>query len=234
MTASTTIQNESATTLRSWVYGGLAKGQTEAHVLEVLHTYVKGMDAYYATCEAEANVVGWASEKRALRLLYAEVLRVQKGEGIDASPAGKADWPAPFIAPAPVASPVPAGSLPNGTYTVVMGGEYRTIRLRDDWRDDAPAGSQVAQFLSGSDNTNDFTGFAFVTGRTARVWKKWGGAAVLGDALNVLLAAGTEERAAMGEAYALASGRCWRCNRVLTVPASIHRGLGPDCATKVA
>ena len=35
------------------------------------------------------------------------------------------------------------------------------------------------------------------------------------------------------EAYALLSSRCARCNRTLTVPASIHRGLGPECAQKM-
>jgi hypothetical protein len=25
---------------------------------------------------------------------------------------------------------------------------------------------------------------------------------------------------------------CYRCGRTLTVPASVHRGLGPECARK--
>ena len=35
-----------------------------------------------------------------------------------------------------------------------------------------------------------------------------------------------------GEAYALESANCFRCGRKLTVPVSIHRGLGPECASK--
>ena len=34
------------------------------------------------------------------------------------------------------------------------------------------------------------------------------------------------------EAYAIGSGKCACCGRTLTVPASVHRGLGPDCAKK--
>lgn len=34
-------------------------------------------------------------------------------------------------------------------------------------------------------------------------------------------------------AYALESGRCSRCDRELTVPASIHQGYGPECVKYV-
>ncbi|MDE1971441.1 MAG: hypothetical protein KGI50_07750, partial [Patescibacteria group bacterium] len=35
-----------------------------------------------------------------------------------------------------------------------------------------------------------------------------------------------------GLAYALKETKCCRCGRDLTVPASIHAGLGPGCARK--
>jgi len=37
----------------------------------------------------------------------------------------------------------------------------------------------------------------------------------------------------LAEAHALSSGNCLACLRTLTVPASIHRGLGPDCAARL-
>ena len=37
---------------------------------------------------------------------------------------------------------------------------------------------------------------------------------------------------AAGLAFALREGACYRCGRTLTVPASVHRGLGPECARK--
>lgn len=36
-----------------------------------------------------------------------------------------------------------------------------------------------------------------------------------------------------GGAQVLHEGRCGRCGRVLTVPASILSGFGPECATKI-
>lgn len=36
-----------------------------------------------------------------------------------------------------------------------------------------------------------------------------------------------------GKEYAMKSGRCWRCNRKLTVPSSIESGIGPECASKI-
>lgn len=217
---------------RDMAYGALAKGQTPAQVLTTLTTYVAEMENWASgtTAKYQERKAEWAPEKAGLRVLYAEVQRIGRGEAIDASPAAATRTEAgPDQGRAKTA-------LPNGTYTVAFpDGEHRTIRLQDDWRDDAPAGSQVAQFLSGTDNTNDFTGFAFVSGRNARVWRKWADSAARSvEALNVLLRADLDGAKAMGEAYALTSGRCWRCNRLLTVPASIHRGLGPDCATKVA
>lgn len=35
-----------------------------------------------------------------------------------------------------------------------------------------------------------------------------------------------------GMAYALESNHCYRCGKLLTVPASINAGLGPDCASR--
>lgn len=129
-------------------------------------------------------------------------------------------------------------SIPNGTYTVVFSGtEFlednvrRTIRLRSaDWATDLPAGSQVAEFLSGSDNETDFTGFAFVVKGRPRVWKRYRDDSKVRAALDFLLEGGLDKARESGYTYALASSRCFRCGHKLTVPASIHRGLGPVCA----
>lgn len=129
---------------------------------------------------------------------------------------------------------VVTSTVPDGTYTVVRSsGEYRTLRLRSaDWATDLPAGSQVAEFLSGPDNGLDFTGFAFVVKGRMRVWKKYRDDSEVVQALQALLTADEQERSDMGFAYALKSERCYLCGHKLTVPASIHRGLGPVCAGK--
>jgi hypothetical protein len=129
---------------------------------------------------------------------------------------------------------VGAHVIPDGTYTVVAPtelGEHVTLRLRPaTWAKDLPAGSQVVEFLSGPDNEHDFTGFGFIVKGKPRIWKRYrdGGRPVI--ALHLLLDMQEDNVREAGHTYALASGRCYRCNRTLTVPASIHRGLGPVCA----
>ena len=141
-------------------------------------------------------------------------------------------------------APAQARIVPNATYTVIFdedGDAYRTLRLRDDFRTDGPDGAQVVEYLSGSDNELDFTGCAFLEGARLRVWKRFRGGELqreLEEAVQVLLGTQDDERPGTDpigearEAYALMSGRCSACGRKLTVPASLHRGMGPDCAEK--
>ncbi len=119
----------------------------------------------------------------------------------------------------------------NGIYTVEFDGTYRTIRISDCDFGEFAEGTQVAEFLRGQDNESDYAGFAFVQGSTFKVWSRFADAAELIKALDSLLQA--DDAGSYGEAYARRSGRCWRCGRTLTVPSSLHRGLGPDCAKKV-
>lgn len=125
-------------------------------------------------------------------------------------------------------------SVLSGTYTVVLGesdSAYVTLRLRNgDWAEGKPKGTQVIEYLAGPDNTLDFVGFGFVIGNQLQVWKRFAGNEKLATAASVLLELPTEVQGEAREAYAMRSGRCARCGRVLTVPASLHRGVGPECA----
>lgn len=124
----------------------------------------------------------------------------------------------------------------NGTYTIVLNekGDYRTIRIVDAPETmNKPQGTQIAQFLSGADNEHNYTGFAFVSGSRVGIWSKFKADSVLAKALNILLTADKEQQADYGQAYAIESSNCWRCGKKLTVPASLHRGLGPICAKKL-
>jgi hypothetical protein len=137
-------------------------------------------------------------------------------------------------APAPTPKALEDGRVvPNGIYTVVLeDGEHRTIRMVDDWREDAPAGGQVAQFLNGADNTSDYAGFAFVQGGRAFVWKRYGHRSHTRAALEILLK-GRQEWEKAGKAYAVESGNCYVCNRLLTTPESVELGIGPVCRERV-
>lgn len=129
--------------------------------------------------------------------------------------------------------PFQALDIPSvGFYTVVMAdGSHVTIRVQPHWE---AANSLVYGYLAGSENTSDYINFAHSSPNGAtRVWRKFlGQLPRQREALAVLLRATTEEQKEAGLAYAMASGRCARCGRTLTVPASIHRGLGPECAKK--
>lgn len=142
----------------------------------------------------------------------------------------------PTTAPvaAPAAQTAPATQPAPGTYTVVLGsdGDYVTLRLRDasDW---AGEGTLKIEYLVGPDNSTDFVAFGFVKAGRLQVWKRYrDGHARQQQAAQVLLGADADQQAQAGMAYALASSRCCRCGRKLTVPASLHRGMGPECASK--
>ena len=136
-------------------------------------------------------------------------------------------------AAAKAGTPAPKPVVEDGFYTVVFpSGSYRTLRVKtqEAGAKFAP-GEQIVSFLSGSDNESDYTGFAFLKpdGRTF-VWKRFKENGALALALNVL----TRDPEAAGQEYSLRSNRCRRCNRTLTVPASINRGYGPVCDGMVA
>lgn len=143
----------------------------------------------------------------------------------------------PKQAPLPVKASV--RKFHNGTYTVVYGGNvenYFTFRLVDDFRKDGPEGAQVVEYLSGPHNERDFTGCAFLEGNKVKTWRKFKNGEISNQvhrAIGALESRGPEGRRAAMEAYALQSGKCANCGRTLTVAASIHRGLGPDCAAKL-
>lgn len=135
-----------------------------------------------------------------------------------------------------------------GTYTIVgPKGGHRTLEIVPHWiAAEAEKGVKVARFLRGPDNSTDFTGFAFINpGRSGThgaseagtervsVWRKFReGYEDIKAALRFLLAH-QDRLGEFGLAYALKSGRCYRCQKKLTVPVSVHNGLGPTCADKL-
>lgn len=129
--------------------------------------------------------------------------------------------------------------IPNGIYTVLLTADqagqsidrWQTIRIKN-----APAhftnvkaGTQIAMYLFGSDNENDYKSFAFVQGRKGIVWRAFRGSPDLVAALGIL----TADPMGAAAAYVKRSGKCFVCNRTLTVPESIAGGIGPVCRAKV-
>lgn len=129
-------------------------------------------------------------------------------------------------APAPAAAPASAqlASIHPGIYTVVTEAGRRTFQVEIQASDAAFApGKTVLSFLNGPDNTSNYRGFAFLVGSTLRPWNAYKDAA---DLLGFAAALVANPEAA------LVAKHCARCNRVLTTPASIAAGLGPECSKR--
>jgi hypothetical protein len=132
-----------------------------------------------------------------------------------------------------LAATIESGQVPQGTYTVVfsdnIGDDRITMRFRapryGKWQ-----GTQLAEYLYGPNNDRDFRRCANWAGNGYRVWASYLNNKKINDAIRYLADGDAEQRQEAGMTYALASSNCWRCGRTLTVPASIHRGLGPECA----
>lgn len=124
----------------------------------------------------------------------------------------------------------------NGTYTVKNRetGEHRTFSIRTQGNDAKFApGKRVIALLSGPDNESDYVGFGFVTEDGIRVWRSKRGGVYEAYAKLVWLLAVHPEETPLAERYEMmAEGRCIRCNRKLTEPASIETGIGPVCAER--
>lgn len=134
--------------------------------------------------------------------------------------------------------------LPFGTYTVAFAeGERVTVRIKklspDELADDfysknnVQAGSLKIQVLTGPDNTSSYTTIGLQKHNGIRwMYKKAQGFQTALKALDALT--DPETAKAAGFEYAVKSSKCFRCNKKLTVPASIHMGMGPDCASKAS
>jgi len=127
--------------------------------------------------------------------------------------------------------------LDDGTYTLVYedaldgSGQHFTFRVRMV-KTGRLEGKRVVEYLNGPDNSLDFQAFAFVNANSLNVWKKFERGSLVNRAREIEAVA-RQDRAALeaaGLLYAERSSRCRRCNKVLTVPASLAAGYGPDCA----
>jgi len=136
--------------------------------------------------------------------------------------------------------------IPNGELTIenTATGEHRTFRIKRQKDDSRFApGQRIVQLLTGSDNTGDYQTFAFLIDdkpdarqgmpifRKKRAQsEKW---AQYATALWSLAIMG-EASPYTAKGYTLhVSRHCIRCNRLLTTPESIERGIGPECATRL-
>lgn len=118
----------------------------------------------------------------------------------------------------------------DGYYTVVgPKGGHRTLRVTTI---DDNGTKQWLAYLSGADNVGDYKSIGFVNGNEVSLFSKY-----MGQYADIMAAArflvkNVDKLDECGRQYAIRSGKCYRCNRLLTTPESVARGLGPICASK--
>lgn len=147
---------------------------------------------------------------------------------------GDEDMKEPWVPEVPaehVINQVKGQPLYDGIYTYETMTAYRTFRLRTQGLDDDfMPGKQIIEVLSGPDNERDYQSFGHLIplgerGVRLQVWKRHQGKETLIK----------DARAFLDDPHGEAvtpSINCFRCGRTLTVPASVHNGLGPECAKK--
>jgi hypothetical protein len=118
----------------------------------------------------------------------------------------------------------------DGYYTVVgPKGGHRTLRLQTI---DDNGTKQWLAYLSGADNVGDYKSVGFVNGNEVSLFNKYAGQYADIMAAARFLVKNVDKLDECGRQYAINSGKCYRCNRLLTTPESVARGLGPVCAAK--
>lgn len=123
----------------------------------------------------------------------------------------------------------------NGTWTLVSGktGAHRTVKVSTVKEGESEyakkfAGKRKVSLLVGQDNENNYAQFGWVAndGNIQLCQKSQTPFfATLAD-----IVAHPEHWA--GKVEYKFEGRCIRCNRKLTNPASIDAGIGPECSSK--
>lgn len=125
----------------------------------------------------------------------------------------------------PVAD-LPQPWLPNGVYTLVFPcGTHKTIRVHTQIGGPM-AGKRILSLLIGPVNTDDFEAFGELTPAGLWIWKRWKGKKP--DEYAHLLWVLMKGEKIEGHDVML-SKKCLRCNRPLTTPESLARGIGPEC-----
>lgn len=119
----------------------------------------------------------------------------------------------------------------DGYYTIVgPKGGHRTLHIQTV--EDGNI-KQWLSYLCGQDNTGDYKSVGFVIGSTVTLFKKYAGQYSDIVAAARFLISHVDSLDEYGRQYAIRSGKCYRCNRMLTTPESVAQGLGPVCAGKV-
>jgi hypothetical protein len=121
--------------------------------------------------------------------------------------------------------------IPDGRYTVVYPqGGYRTLRVKTV-KNGGLAGRTIISYKDGT----GYTGFGFLLASGAvGFWQRFRttNSPERLQRIEKAVRAIVSDPKKCGLQFALLESRCCRCGLELTVPASLHAGMGPECAKK--
>jgi len=133
-----------------------------------------------------------------------------------------------------------AAKVFNGTFTVTSyinsNGKYRTFRIRTIRNKEHHLnGQRVVELMVGSDNNHSFRRFGTITDAGIRVFTKcWSRELqAYADLLWSLTTEGDDSKYVELGYELQASLKCIKCNKKLTTPESLARGVGPVCDGRV-
>src|SRR5690348_15796706 len=117
-------------------------------------------------------------------------------------------------------------TIKDGFYTVSTETGHRTFSVHTQAQDaDFAPGKQIIGYLRGGDNQRDYTSFAFIVNGRLAIWNRFQTGKYLAIETARFLVEIRDCQDASGKMYALESGNCYRCNRLLTDPTSIELGI---------
>ena len=118
--------------------------------------------------------------------------------------------------------------MENATITILNkeSGSHRTFRIKTV-RKGKLQGKQIVEVLVGPDNEASYQGFGFANEAEISVWRSKQSmkpvAALIEHCLGI-------KKAKFSDKFEMQySKNCCRCNRKLTTPESIAKGIGPEC-----
>ncbi len=130
-------------------------------------------------------------------------------------------------------------TIKNGKYTIqnTISGAWRTFKVstkNPNCAAEFMRGKRVVSLLSGPDNEHDYTGFGFVDDTGVHVWRKRRGTELEKMAYMLQSLTCDPDSPLLAKGYrVMCEAHCLRCNRTLTTPESIERGIGPECYSKM-
>lgn len=131
-------------------------------------------------------------------------------------------------------------AIQNGIWTIYnnVKGTHKTFKIHTA-RNGKFTDRRFLSVLDGSDNENDYSGFAFISpdGKSIRVWHAKRSDGVKSDYekyADILVDLFVNGGKKYGKFCSLEGATtCLRCNRLLTVPSSIDARYGKECAKKI-